>query len=107
MLESFVDGYFELLTTERDALTLQLSLLTAPELRDTVAAPQRKRAKLLLEEVTAWFRRAEVRQPKRRARVLLAMLDGVALHYLLVFDSYPLKAQKPALLDAVKRLCTN
>lgn len=107
VLEAFVDQYIRFLETEREALTLQLVLLTAPELRDTVAAPQRRRAELLLNEVHGWFRRAGVRHAKRQARVLLAMLDGVALHYLLVFDRYPLRAQKPALLEAALRLCTN
>ncbi len=105
VLAAFVDDYLGFLERERQFLALQLSLMTTPALRKFVAGPQARRAGELLELVARWFRRANVRQPKSKARVLLAMLDGVALHYLVVFERYPLRAQKPHLIRAALAMC--
>lgn len=106
-LAAFVEEFFGFLRKERQFLKLQLSLLLAPELRDTVGEAQRQRAELLLTTVRRWFQRAGVPQPKHKARLLLAMLDGVALHYLHVYDPYPLDALKPEVIETAARLCAD
>lgn len=106
-LSAFVEGFFRFLQTERQFLKLQLSLLVAPELRETVAEPQRQRAELLLATVRGWFRRANVRQPKNKARLFLATLDGVALHYLFVYETYPLASLKTQLIQSARDLCAD
>lgn len=104
-LTSFIDDYIGFLTRERRFLRLQLSLLVAPQLRDTVAAPLRQRAQLLLSIVHRWFTRAGAKQAKSKARVFLALLDGTALHALFVYDAYPLATLKPQLMRAARDLC--
>lgn len=104
-LSSFVDKFFGFLETERQFLKLQLSLLLAPELSEIVSEPQRRRANLLLATVRGWFQRAHVTQPKNKARVFLAMLDGVALHYLFIYEPYPLTALKPQIMRSARDLC--
>ncbi len=106
-LSSFVDDFFRFLQAERRFLKLQLSLLLAPELSELVAEPQRQRAELLLRKIRGWFQRADVKQPKTRARLLLAMLDGVALHYLFIYEPYPLASLKPQLMRMARELCVD
>ncbi len=104
-LEQFLNNFFAYLKTEKKFLKLQLTLMLMPELSETVNAPQKERAKVLLSMLESWFKRAEVTQPKNQARVFLALLDGVALHYLSTYDNYPLNTMKPHIIQAAKDLC--
>ncbi|MFT4542713.1 MAG: AcrR family transcriptional regulator [Planctomycetota bacterium] len=104
-LSDFVTRYLNLLKTERQFLKLQLTLMLMPELSEVVAEPQRQRAELLLSMVRDWFKRARVSSPKNKARLFLAMLDGVALHYLFVYETYPLGTMKPQLMRAARDAC--
>lgn len=106
-LASFVEEFFVFLRTERDFLRLQLSLIIAPELRETVAQPLRARAQQLLNLVHRWFRRGGVADAKNKARVLLALLDGIALHALFVYETYPLRALKSQVLTVASALASN
>lgn len=104
-LARFIDDYLRFIQAERRFLRLQLSLMLMPELRETVARPQRERSEALLATVHGWFRRAGAKQAKNKARVFLAMLDGVALHHLAVYERYPLRSLKPQLVVAAQDLC--
>ncbi len=103
----FVDNYFSFLRNERQFLKLQLTLALMPELNEVVSKPQKQRSALLLKMVHGWFSRAEVAESKSKARLLLAMLDGIALHYLFIYDRYPLTSMKSQLMQAAKDLCYN
>ncbi len=105
-LSTFVDSFFGFLTRERRNLKLQLTLMLMPELRDVIGESQRRRAELLLAVVRSWLKRAGVSQPKHRARLLLAMLDGIALHYLSIYERYPLAAMRPFVLRGAMSICT-
>lgn len=106
-LSAFIDDFFRLLKTEHRFLKLQLSLLLAPELSEWVDEPKRQRAELLVALVEDWFRQANVKQPENKARLFIAMLDGIALHYLFIYEPYPLTSMKPQLLRAVNDLCAD
>ena len=71
-----------------------------------VLEPQRQRASLLLAMLSKWFKQAAAPQPKVKARIFLAMLDGVALHYLCIYERYSLRSIKPQLIQAATDLCT-
>ena len=76
-----------------------------PELESVVLEAQQVRAKLLLRAMADWFKSAGSREPTQHARAFLAALDGVALHYLFVYERYPLRAMKRHLLGIGLRLC--
>ena len=105
-LSRFLDRLFDFLETEKRFLKLQLTLMLMPELQQVVHASQQERATQLLNILHAWFRQAKVRQPKVKARLFLAMLDGVALHYLCIYEQYPLEAMKPQLIQAARDMCS-
>ena len=104
-LAGLVDRFFDFLKAHRRFLKLQLTLMLMPELGEIVAEPQRRRAELLLGVTRSLFERAQVANPKRKARLLLALLDGVALHYLCIYERYPLAAMKPHVLQSAMDLC--
>lgn len=101
----FLDRYLNFLKTEKRFLKLQLTLMLMPELKQVVIGPQQKRAALLLDMLNHWLRKAGVSQPKAKARLFLALLDGVALHYLCIYEQYPLRTMKPQLMQAARDLC--
>ncbi len=104
-LSLFIDRYFELQKTKKRFLKLQLTLMLMPELSEIVLEPQRQRASLLLAMLTSWFKAAAAPQPKAKARIFLAMLDGVALHHLCIYERYPLTTMRPQLILAASTLC--
>jgi len=101
----FIHNYFKYLEREKRFLKLQLTLILMPELKEIVRAPLQQRAELLLKILFDWFKQANINKPKSKARVLLAMLDGVALHYLSVYDKYPLRSMKQQVRQTAKDLC--
>lgn len=105
-LSNFIERFFYFLQNERQFLKLQLALMLMPELKDVTGNQQRQRARLLLKIVQDWFEQAATSHSKYKARLFLAMLDGIALHYLSIYDRYPLKSMKTHLMQATKDLCT-
>lgn len=106
-MAAFVDGFFRFLREERPFLRIQMTLLVTPELREVIAASQQRRAEHLLTTVRQWFGRAGVAQPEHNARVFLALLDGVALHHLHIYDPYPLAALEPLVVRTALTLCAD
>ena len=109
-IEHFVTNYLEFLQEERRYLKLNLTLLLTPELKHIVAKAQKRRANLLLDLTTNWFTQAQAKLPGVQARLFLALLDGVALHYLAIYPErgahrYPLADMREPLIDAAKRMC--
>jgi|GEM_PF-2944912 len=100
----FLDDFFSFLKSEKVPLRLQLNLMLMPELREFVEGPQRERAELLLKTMSDWFQKDGVAHPRKKARVLLAALDGVALHYLSTFENYPLASMKSSLGELAENL---
>jgi len=104
-LSLFINNYFKYLEGEKRFLKLQLMLMIMPELKEIVTAPLRQRAELLLKILNDWFKQASISEPKNKARVFLALLDGVALHYLSIYEKYPLNSMKRQVLQVAKDLC--
>ena len=103
-LKGFLGAYVGFVKTNKTFLTFQLSLLFQPDLREIVAAPLQKRANALLKQVDALFKKAGVPQSLMTARRLISELDGVALHYLSVFENYPLDKMKQQIYNNYKDL---
>ena len=105
-LSQFIDKFFGYLESEKRFLKLQLTLMLMPELKEFVHDPMKQRADLLLKMLISWFEKAEVIEPENRGRLLLAILDGVALHYLSTCDRYPLSSMKPQIVQMANHLCS-
>jgi AcrR family transcriptional regulator len=105
-LSQFIDTFFDYLEGEKRFLKLQLTLMLMPELKMVVHGPMKQRADLLLQMLINWFQTAEVIEPENKGRLFLAMLDGIALHYLSTYDDYPLSSMKPQLIGMASHLCS-
>lgn len=90
MLRDFLDRYGTSLKANKQFLTFQLSLMFQPDLRTIVQRPMQARAEQLLKITEAMFKQAGAHEPLSMARRFIAELDGITLHYLSVFDDYPL-----------------
>lgn len=104
-LSGLLENYLSFLKSEKRFLKLQLTLMLMPELQQIVIEPQQKRAALLLKTLCDSFRQAGISQHKAKARLFLAMLDGVALHFLFIYERYPLFTMKPILMQAAQDIC--
>ncbi|WLQ12125.1 TetR/AcrR family transcriptional regulator [Hahella aquimaris] len=102
---SFLNVFFTFLKTEKTYLKLQLTILHTPELRKIVDAAVKQRAEMLLKQVSRWMKDLGVEKSRNNARIILAMLDGVALHYLSIYDNYPLDAVQKQLTRNILDLC--
>ncbi len=105
-LSQFIDTFFGYLISEKRFLKLQLTLMLMPELKEALHGSMKQRADLLLQMLIHWFQAAEVIDPENKGRLFLAMLDGIALHYLSTYDDYPLSSIKPQLVQMASHLCS-
>lgn len=101
-LQDFLARYGRLLETQGEFLTLQLNLIFDPGLKSLTREPLQRRAKHLLAQCEDLLARAGTTQSKGLARRLVSELDGIALHYLQVFDDYPLEAMLVQLYENYK-----
>lgn len=93
-ITQFIDSYFSFLQEEKSFLKLQLSLMLSPELKTVVMSSVQERAELLLKMVVDWLKQLKTESAKQKARLMIALLDGIALHYLSIYEKYPLSSMK-------------
>ena len=102
-LAEFLDGFFAFLVKEKRFLKLQLTLMLTPELNDIVKQSVSARAELLLNIVQHWLTELQKPDAEQKARLFIALLDGVALHYLSIYEDYPLSSlQQPIQASLLK-----
>ncbi len=90
MLRDLLARFGRMLKQNHEGLSFQLSLLFDPALQDLLRPLLRKRSEGLLAASKDLFHTAGVADPEMTARRFVSELDGIALHYLRVFEDYPL-----------------
>ncbi len=103
-LLNFLDDYFHFLKSNKDFLALQLGLLFQPDLKDLTRPLLAKRSGRLYKITRTMFKRSRVFNPDQSAKRFMSELDGIALHYLFVFDDYPLEEMVKQLFNNYKNL---
>ena len=103
-LLNFLDAYFHFLKSNREYLSLQIGLLLQPDLKDLVRPMLQSRGDRLYKMTQTMFKRSRVFTPDQAAKRLMTELDGIALHYLFVFDEYPLEEMIKQLFNNYKNL---
>ncbi len=101
-LHDFLVRYGRSLETGKRYLSFQLSLFFQPDLKVIVAPLLQKRAEELLCKTEAMFESAGAKDPIVVARRFVSELDGVALHYLAVFEDFPLEMMLVQLYENYK-----
>lgn len=100
----FIESFFSFWVREQEFLRLQLTLMLTPELNEILKGTVKKRAESSLEFVTDWLIQLEVSEAEQKARLVLAQLDGISLHYLSIFEDYPLDSMKGAVRKSLLKL---
>lgn len=90
MLQDLLARFGLMLKQDQEGLSFQLSLLFDPALQDLLRPSLRKRSEGLLAVSRNLFQKAGAADPQMTARRFVSELDGIALHYLRVFEDYPL-----------------
>ncbi len=103
-LLNFLDDYFHFLLSNKKFLSLQLGLLFQPDLRKLVRPKLQARSLRLFKVTKTMFQRSRVFNPDQSAKRFMSELDGIALHYLFVFDDYPLEEMVKQLFNNYKNL---
>lgn len=97
----FIESFFSFLVSEQEFLRLQLTLMLTPELNEILKGAVKKRAESSLEFVTDWLVQLEIPEAEQKARLVIAQLDGVSLHYLSIYEDYPLHSMKKAVKESL------
>lgn len=89
-LRDLLARFGRMLKQDQEGLSFQLSLLFDPALQDLLRPSLRRRSEGLLAASRDLFHKAGAADPQMTARRFVSELDGIALHYLRVFEDYPL-----------------
>lgn len=100
----FIDSFFSFLVNERQFLKFQLTLMLIPELNKILRVVIKKRAEFLLNLVSEWLVQLKIPEAQQKARLVLALLDGVSLHYLSIYENYPLPSMKVSVKNSLLKL---
>ncbi len=106
-VSQFIDNFFPYLVKEQQFLKLQLSLMLTPELNAILQGAVKKRAESSLTYFTEWLTHFEIPEAEKKARLIIALLDGISLHYLSIYENYPLTSMKAEAKGAILKLILN
>lgn len=103
-LEYFINSFFNNLTKNKQYFTFQIGLMFQPDLKVLVAPLLQQRADNLLSATKTMFESSSVKSPELTARRFTSEVDGITLHYLSVYENYPILAVKEELYKNYKDL---
>jgi len=89
-LAGIINNTFKIIKNNAEFWRLSYGLRYQPAVLAEFAAEIRGYADAIREELTAYFAAARIHPPEIKAAILFAQIDGVAQHYLLDPESYPL-----------------
>ena len=91
-IEGLLRGSFELLSANADFWRLSYSLRMQPGVLEDLGPELERWTDTILETLEGFLREAGAPDPVVDARLLFALIDGLAQHYLLDPDDFPLDA---------------
>lgn len=101
-LQTFIEQSFSPQFMDNDYLKLYTSLMMQPRMLDKFSRALSEIMEQYIQLLSRVLKQVGYSQPHQEARVILATLDGIALHYWVEGKPYPLEKVKEQLL---KRYC--
>ncbi len=101
-LRDFLARLRKMLKEDQLLLRFQLSLLFDPSLQPIVRDALRTRADDLMDATVALIKSSGAKSPDHHARHLIAEIDGLSLHFLELFEDYPLDEMLVSLYEKYK-----
>src|SRR5215207_5077890 len=103
-LERLIRSSFEIVRDNMEFWRLSYSLRTQPAASSGIAGYVRESSEAIRRRLECYLAEAGVKNPDVEARILFALIDGIAQHYVLDPVRYPLKKVVSAM---VERYCTS
>lgn len=98
-LVALIEQLFQQLQADRAFFQLNLNIMLQPGTRAILNDLIRERSAHLLSSVKSLFDHINPEQSEVCSYMFIAELDGVALDYLSIFDSYPIEALKTYMIN--------
>lgn len=103
-LLAIIEGFFFQLEKDVKTLRLNLNVMFQPSTREFLKDQINERSSILFESVQRIFNQIDPQKSNTLSFMFIAELDGIALHYLSVFDNYPLQDIKEQLIEKYQKL---
>ncbi len=99
VLETFINNTFDLIQRKREFFALYVSFITEPMVVQRYRSFFLQVIEPFRRSLSLKFRQAGIPEADKEAMLLLALLDGVLLHFLVGRDAYPLEAIRQLVLQ--------
>jgi AcrR family transcriptional regulator len=96
---SFIDGNFLLLEKNHDFFKLYFSLLIQPDVLSILENDIMKMFEEVIVAINNYYEKKGCKKASIKTRFLLAIFDGVGIHYILDTDNFPLNDVKEMIID--------
>lgn len=101
-LHYFIDGLFEIIKQNVNFYKMYFMLMAQPEVYKIVEPELMKKLGPALQIAANYFAEQGYEDPEAEVRIVIAMLDGICLHYVLDPLHYPLERVKKRIHDLFK-----
>ncbi len=101
-LEVLLEAFFSQLKTDKFFFQFNLNMMVQPNTREILKDLIKERSAFILEATRAIFDEIDAANSTIKSYAFIAELDGIAIHYLGVFDAYPLEEMKTYM---IKKYC--
>jgi AcrR family transcriptional regulator len=98
-LERLIRSSFEIVRDNVEFWRLSYSLRTQPAASSVISGYVQESSETIRRRLERYLGEAGVQNPDIEARILFALIDGVAQHYVLETERYPLKKVVSALVE--------
>lgn len=95
----FINQSFSLFKTNYNFWKLYYTILTQPAVMNIVTKEFHARYQSFFRILTQYFRTNKYEDPETEMRILVSLLDGVAIGYLMEKDTFPIDAVKKRIMD--------
>lgn len=96
---SFIEGNFSLLVREQDFFKLYFSLLVQPDVFSLMGNEMMKVFEEVIIAINNYYENKGCKNAYANTRYLLAIFDGVGIHYVLDADNFPLDEIKEMIIE--------
>ncbi len=95
----FIEGNFSLLVREQDFFKLYFSLLVQPDVFSVLGDKMMKMFEDVMIAINNYYEKNGFENANVKMRYLLAIFDGVGMHYIVDPDTFPLEEVKKLIIE--------
>jgi len=96
---NFIEGNFSLLVCEQDFFKLYFSLLVQPDVFSLLGDEMMKMFEGIIVAFNNYYEKNGYENAYVKTRYLLAIFDGVGMHYIVDSDTFPLQEVKKLIIE--------